>query len=160
MKKILDRDIEGIPVAQPRPKASRRGGFIRMYTPDTADLWKSQVAHAFESYVAQGGENWNVPLTGPLRVDIDFYLPRPGNLNRKKDPDGPIWRDAKPDVDNLVKACLDAISDVGLWGDDAQVCSGLSQKFYCARGQTPGAIITIYQLDQADVPVVQEGSLL
>jgi Holliday junction resolvase RusA-like endonuclease len=83
-------------------------------------------------------------LEGPIQVDIDFFLPRPKRLCRKKDPDGPVPCDAKPDRDNLDKAVLDALTALGAWKDDCQVFNGFVCKWYASKAGRTGAIIRIY----------------
>lgn len=68
-----------------------------------------------------------VPLpyfNGPVAATITFYF---GVKNKR------LWgryKDTKPDVDNSVKLLLDAISDLHLWRDDAQVVILKVAKFY------------------------------
>jgi Holliday junction resolvase RusA-like endonuclease len=108
-----------------------------MYDPGTAEGWKGCIAMAAETHCPA------VPLDGPVSVSIDFLFQRPGRLLRKKDPDGRIPHVAKPDRDNCEKAVLDALTQLGFWRDDAQVCAGEVRKYYCARDEPAGAIITI-----------------
>jgi Holliday junction resolvase RusA-like endonuclease len=136
-----DVRVSGIPKGQPRARAFARpmgGGKFsaRMYDPGSAEAWKGDIAHAFGAVSA--------PLpAGPIRVDITFLFPRPGKLNRKKDPDGRVYHTAKPDRDNAEKAVLDCLTRLGVWADDAQVCEGTVRKFYAAKGERPGAEIRV-----------------
>lgn len=124
----LDFFVAGIPKAQPRVKAFVRGGHAGVYTPDGAETWKQEVrrqavANALESI-----------LTGPIRVELDFFLPRP-KAHLKKDgfpkPKTPVWHCKKPDLDNLIKAVTDAITDTQLvWLDDSQICEITATKTY------------------------------
>jgi Holliday junction resolvase RusA-like endonuclease len=127
--------IRGIPRPQPRARAFSRGGKARLYDPGTAEAWKSDLARQMPPPAT--------PLAGPLRVDIDFLLPRPKRLMRQRDPDGEMWHDAKPDRDNLDKAVLDALTALGWWLDDAIVCDGRIRKLYHAKTASPGARIYI-----------------
>lgn len=133
--------VQGVPAAQPRPRAAVVAGKARVYNPETAKAWKRQVAAA--------GEHCRpVPmLEGPLYVSIIFLMPRPKRLMRRKDPAGEIWCPVKPDRDNLEKAVLDALTDAGWWRDDAQVCAGFSRKVYHAKAGSPGARIEVQVLD-------------
>ena len=49
--------VAGLPVGQPRVKATRFGAHARVYTPSTADKWKAQVALA-DAYAVEAA----VPL--------------------------------------------------------------------------------------------------
>ncbi len=131
--------VFGIPKAQPRPQAfvNKKTGHASVYDPGSAAEWKSEVRCAALEFTPK------LPFLGPLRVSIDFFLPRPKRLYRKKDPPGLILHTAKPDLDNLVKAVYDALTRVGMWRDDSQVCAGPPRKFYHAKSGRPGARITI-----------------
>jgi Holliday junction resolvase RusA-like endonuclease len=84
-----------------------------------------------------------------VRVEVDFYLPRPKTV-KVKDRALPI---VPPDVDKLARAVLDGIGQgpsgkVGdglVYGDDSQVVELLARKFY-ADDREPGANITIIPL--------------
>jgi len=142
-KQVADLVVYGVPKAQPRPRSFAVKGKARMYNPATAEGWKQRIGTAALT------QRPGTPLQGPLRVSIDFYLPRPKRLCRKKDPNGPIRHTAKPDRDNLEKAVLDALTAIGFWGDDCQVCAGQVRKFYHGKDAQPGARIRIEVLTDA-----------
>ena len=124
----LDFFVAGIPKAQPRVKAFVRGGHAGVYTPESAESWKQAVrlqavANAPESAVAH-----------PVRVELDFFLPRP-KAHHKRDgsvkANSPVWHCKKPDLDNLIKAVVDAITDTQrVWLDDSQICQISATKSY------------------------------
>jgi Holliday junction resolvase RusA-like endonuclease len=41
----------------------------------------------------------------------------------------------KPDTDNLLKAVMDAMTEAGVWTDDALVYSTKSEKWYASEGE-------------------------
>lgn len=124
----VDFFVTGIPKAQPRVKAFRRGNHAGVYTPDSAESWKQAVrreavANAPESLMAHS-----------VRVELDFFLPRP-KVHHKRDgsvkANSPIWHCKKPDLDNLIKAVTDAITDTQrVWLDDSQICTVSATKTY------------------------------
>lgn len=124
----LDFFVSGRPKAQPRVKAFRRGNHAGVYTPDSAESWKQAVrleaiANAPESVVAYS-----------VRVELDFFLPRP-KAHYKRDGSvkgwASIWHDTKPDLDNLIKAVTDAITDTQrIWSDDRLICQISATKSY------------------------------
>ena len=120
--------IAGIPKAQPRVKAYVRGGHAGVYTPDSAETWKQEVRR---QAVANAPESL---IGGVVRVDLDFYLPRPKtHLDRHgvPKPKSPVWHCKKPDLDNLIKAVTDAITDTQrIWLDDSQICEITATKTY------------------------------
>ena len=79
-----------------------------------------------------------------------FYFPYVGKhyLKRKSGRvlrgDAPKRHIVKPDRDNLVKSCLDALTTLGMWRDDCQVCDGETRKIYVE--ENPGAWIRIRRL--------------
>jgi Holliday junction resolvase RusA-like endonuclease len=56
------------------------------------------------------------PFTGPLEVSVYFGFP---NIQADKGKVMPMT--TKPDADNLTKSVLDAMTDMGFWGDDSQI---------------------------------------
>ena len=106
--------VEQDPIAQPRPKARRIGPGIQIYTPNSGPigLYKAAIREAFGQAVGEGF----VPLEGPLRLSVYFVMERP--QSRMKEDSRHI---VKPDLDNLVKAVMDALNHVA-WGDDSQIC--------------------------------------
>lgn len=128
--------VSGIPKAQPRPKAFRRGNKVGVYNPKSADAWKASVKRA----VAKA---WNgQPYGGPLKVVIGFLLPRPKAhfLKSGLREGAPVHHASKPDVDNLAKSTLDALTDLGVWFDDSQVANLELVKVYSSG---PGARIIL-----------------
>ena len=72
------------------------------------------------------------PFEGPLSVSLTFFFPRPkGHYNKKGlKATAPKWHTTKPDRDNADKAVLDALTNLGIWADDKQVCCGWIRKMY------------------------------
>ena len=83
------------------------------------------------------------PFEGPLKVDFTFILSRPKNLFRKKDPEGLIPHDKRPDRDNLTKGTQDALK--GFWENDSQIYDGETSKFYAEKAGSARIIVTIKQ---------------
>lgn len=127
----LDFHVSGIPKAQPRVKAFRRGNHAGVYTPDSADAWKQAVR---QEATANAPESL---MTGPIRLQLDFLLPRPkAHLDRHgiPKPKSPVWHPKKPDLDNLIKAVTDAITDTQrVWLDDSQVYQITATKTYALQ---------------------------
>lgn len=122
----------------------------RVFDAGTAEGWKSQVALAAKPHAP------TEPLTGALFVELWFHLPRPkghfrgGKPDRGLKPDAPLWHTGKPDADNLAKAVLDALTQLGaFWRDDSQVARLAVRKGYSS---TPGCTVAISSLDnQRDI---------
>ena len=135
--------VYGAPKGQPRPRAFSRGGHASVYDPGTAEGWKGQIAIAARPFRPAA------PWEGPVRVSIVFRFARPkSHYGRKKGEqhlkiDAPRYHTAKPDADNLAKAVLDALTTLGMWRDDAQVCQLDTLKVYADSSQDAGAVIEI-----------------
>lgn len=125
----------GIPKAQPRARAFARGGMVRVYDPGTAEHWKNAIAVA--APIAQF-EKTELPVA----LNMSFIMPRPKDHYRRGSLrlNMPLFHIKKPDKDNLEKAVMDALTVLGAWKDDSQVCKTFSEKIY---GETPGLNIEI-----------------
>ena len=136
--------VIGIPKGQPRGRAFIHRGCKRagVYDPGTADDWKACVYLAARQALQSAGfAGW--PAGVPLVLSIDYRLPRPKRL---KDRTG-VPHVGKPDMDNLAKAVKDALTQAGVWADDAQVCEYRTHaKSYADPGTPPGAVITIEEV--------------
>lgn len=105
--------------------------------------WRGQVQQAVAEHTLE-------PFTGAVQLELGFDLPRPaghsgtgrnaGTVKRS----APPWPSVMPDLDKLVRAVCDSITDAGLWHDDAQVCVIVAAKRYTST--TPGVRITVKAL--------------
>ncbi len=157
MRPPLEFFAAGLPKPQPRAKARAFAGHAQTYNPKTSDDWKMIVRNEAEkAWRAQDprGAGWE----GPLRVDLTFYFPRPkahfksqssaakaANAPLILKSTAPTWHMAKPDRDNSDKAVLDALTNLGIWGDDKQACAGFIEKRYCTPPGLPGCRIKIQE---------------
>lgn len=120
--------VYGNPKGQPRVKAYSRGGRAGVYDPGTADDWKYAVRQAAIE---------NAPeekFTGAVNLMVSFYFQRPKRLLKKSSPGHAIPHAGKPDLDNLVKAVKDALSDSGVvWNDDSQAWYTMASKQYVSK---------------------------
>lgn len=125
---------QGEPKGQPRPRAfAKKMGakFVaRVYDARTAEGWKSLVAEAARAHLPQS------PITEPISLLLSFVMPRPkkhyrtGKRSSELRDDAPTWHVGTPDSDNLAKAVMDALSQIGMWKDDGQVCRCYIDKAY------------------------------
>lgn len=135
--------VPGVPEAKPRARATRRGAHIGMYQPSTPKDWAGAVRAVARDQVP------TEPTLLPVRVDIAFYMKRPkahfgtGRNAGKLKATAPRWHTTKPDRDNLDKAILDILTELGYWRDDCQVVCGLLTKSYPEDGWMPHAWIGI-----------------
>jgi Holliday junction resolvase RusA-like endonuclease len=143
--------VTGEPKAQPRPKAFARnfgGGKwqARVYDPGTAEAWKSLIALEAKRYIP------DVPLQCPVAVQLVFLMPRPKGhyrSNGELKPTAPRFHTGRPDCDNLAKAVLDCLTQLGLWRDDGQVSMLHTVKRYAGKAPS-GAEISINTLPETE----------
>lgn len=107
--------VLGTPVSQ---GSKRHVGGGRMIESANLRPWRQAVA--WEAKIAAKGHVFR----GPVKVGIAFYLKRP------KKPSF-IFPCRKPDMDKLIRAIFDGITDGGVWEDDARCVTLTAEKFYC-----------------------------
>ena len=121
--KIIEFCIHGIPVPEGRARFTKTG---RAYTPEKTRAWKRHVNKtAIEAALPD-------PLSGALRMTLDFTLPIPPSWSKRKQQrasDQLLYPISKPDCDNLAKAVMDGCNQV-LYYDDAQIVSLSIRKRY------------------------------
>jgi Holliday junction resolvase RusA-like endonuclease len=124
----------------PAPQGSKRvfNGRIVEASGNKLKIWRKAIAAACQNLVSEE----HSLLLGPVRVEVEFYLPRPASVTIKKRA-LPI---VPPDLDKLLRGLLDGIgqSEV-IWGDDSQVVQIDAVKLYADETES-GATVTIYAL--------------
>ena len=121
--------VNGLPKPQPRPFMMKTG---HVFNPHSADAWKEEIKEAFRPIL-------RAAITGPVYLCVSFFLPAPKAMKLKENEKVPHAK--KHDKDNLLKAVMDAMSNAGVWVDDAQVFDGRYTKWY--TGGKPGAQIIV-----------------
>ena len=139
---MITLNVPGIPVAQPRVKATIRGKHAAVYTPTKNGIAVFKAGLKLAASQARTGGL----ITGPIRVDCVFVFPRQANRIWAKKPMPRYRKTSKPDIDNLQKAVLDALNGV-LWTDDAQVCAGGVEKWHAAGDESPHTVVWIEAIE-------------
>ena len=123
--------IPGPPIGKGRPRATVRGGHVRTYTPKRTQQWEAVAASTLMVEWAEA------PLDGPVSVGILALFPRPQRMvwKRKPMPREPYIQ--APDIDNVAKACLDALQKAGCVRDDKTVWSLDCIALYCSGDEAP-----------------------
>ena len=101
--------------------------------------WRKAVTTVAHDYITQWDQK---PLTGPVELSVWFYLERPKSISRTKR----LMPIVPPDVDKLVRAICDALTDADVWDDDAQVIVLHAHKLYDDLHDA-GATIMVQALD-------------
>jgi Holliday junction resolvase RusA-like endonuclease len=104
---------------------------------------KTHAVHAYrdaivkscrEALGSSGSQDWLGEPGRPLSIVIDAVFERPRSHMRKSGvkPDAPKL--PRPDVDNIAKACMDALQDI--IGDDTCVARLVVEKSYGTEART------------------------
>lgn len=135
--------VPDVPIAQPRPRAVRRGDRAGMAGPN-----KKHPIHAFQATVRMAIEQayQGPPLMGPLYVSLTFVMPRPSSMHWKKRPMPRAAHRKKPDIDNLTKGVFDALHKLA-WHDDSQVCRLEAAKVIASGDEAPHVVVRIFEVD-------------
>jgi crossover junction endodeoxyribonuclease RusA len=130
--------MQGTPVSQGSMVRTSYG--MRHSKPMAINVFRDQVAQA----VTKTGIS-DLPLAGALTMTVTFVLPRPKSAPKRR-----IWPEVKPDLDKLVRALCDALTQCGAWGDDAQLIKLTATKIYVGNSDVltvPGLIVEVNTLD-------------
>lgn len=125
-------DVLGVPA----PQGSKRAFVVGNRAVITEDSkrtapWRDSVSAAGVAAMAGAAA-----FDGPLRVTIEFRVPRPRSVKR-------AHPSVKPDVDKLARAVLDSLSAAAVIVDDARIVSLTAEKVYA---EVPGATIRVTEV--------------
>lgn len=138
-------DVIGLPVAQGSLRAfSLKNGGYAMVATNAKRLkpWrlemKEQAASALDGHL---------PAASAVRLDLEFRFPRPAGHFGKRGlrPTAAVDLFRRPDLDKLIRAVLDALTDAGAFRDDAQVDEIRARKRYCSNAEQPGVGVCIHE---------------
>jgi Holliday junction resolvase RusA-like endonuclease len=136
--------VPGIPISQPRTKATRRGNHAGVYTPTKNASGRSNGIAEYKAMVkiVASQAHKASPLEGPLAVSVLFVFPRQKAKVWKSRPMPRYPHIVRPDVDNLFKSLADALKGI-VWLDDTQVCRAVIEKQHAAGDEQPHCVVTI-----------------
>lgn len=110
-----------------------------------------------ETFAAEARDAWRYhdQITGPARLWVRFTFDRP-KTHYRTGRNSLLLRDSAPshpgradgDLDKLVRAVCDALTDAGVWVDDTQLVDLRARKFYAGEDE--------YALQRAGVQVILE----
>lgn len=90
------------------------------HSPKSTVKWEQAVNLCAQAYAPAGGL-----LDGPLEMHLQFFLPKPKSAPKTRR----TWPDKKPDLDKLIRAVGDALTNV-IYKDDARIVSVTASKDY------------------------------
>lgn len=144
--------VYGTPAPQGSKRAFVAGGRAHVIesSHERVKSWRQAVIDQVRS------DGWLLPpfpYSGPLEVEMTFDLKRPkGHYRTGKNAhllrdSAPAYPSGTPDLSKLARSTEDALTEVGLWADDALVVRyALLQKRYADAPRLPGAVITVREL--------------
>lgn len=122
--------VEVEPEGKARPRFSQKSGAV--YTPKKTMKYERRIRMAFE---AAGGETIPAGCYVAITVDAYFRIPKSYTKGKRLACQYNINRPAKkPDIDNVLKAVMDALNGAA-YVDDKQVVSVTCRKYYAADGE-------------------------
>ena len=131
--------VPGAPIGKGRPRATRRGAGVVMFTPEKTAGYEALVAAAASNAMrAEAGSLF----TGSLEAVLEMRIPIPASWSKAHKAAalaGTELPTSKPDIDNVAKAILDACNGV-VFRDDAQVVMLIATK---AFSDEPGVRVVI-----------------
>lgn len=132
-------EVVGIPVPQGSKKAFVRNGHAVIVDEKSRALstWREAIGQAARDDLARVPRP---PIDGPIEVKIYFRF-----AASKSDPHR-FWHSVKPDLDKLVRAVFDALTEGGAIRDDARICALTTKKRFASESETVGCTIEIYPL--------------
>jgi len=83
-------------------------------------------------------DDWQ-PIDEPCELIVNFYMPKPASVKRS-------LPTVSPDLDKLIRAVGDSLTDSGIVVDDSRIVRISARKLY-AEGIEPGATILVRTFD-------------
>jgi Holliday junction resolvase RusA-like endonuclease len=135
----------------PAPKGSKRfvgmaprsGRGIMIESSKKEKPWRSCVTAA----VVEANASTPIHFDGAVRLTLQFVMPRV-----KSEPRATRQHTRKPDIEKLCRSVSDAISDAGVWADDACVVELTATKVTAEPGEPTGCTIMIEALPSREQP--------
>jgi len=125
---------------QPQPKGRPRMGRGRVHTPKKTQAAEDAWCICAAPHVP------SEPISGPVRIVFVFAMPIPRSWTKKKQAAArarELKHTSKPDLDNLTKTAMDAMTRAGFWDDDSQVYHVDASKRYTLPNEETRTFVRI-----------------
>ena len=90
----------------------------------------------------------NGAFIGPVSLRVVFTIRKPKSAPKRRR----TWPDRTPDLDKLIRSTGDALTQAGVWEDDARIVRLVATKCYPGEGpdalHIPGAVIEISEVKE------------
>lgn len=127
---------------------SKAGHAIMVESSKKVRPWRQDVKAEAERVMAS-----RRPLDGPLVAVMTFTLPKPTSAPKTRR----TWPCRKPDASKLLRSTEDALTDAGVWADDARAVTVVAHKRYPNEGENalhaPGVVIEVYAAGEVEILV-------
>jgi Holliday junction resolvase RusA-like endonuclease len=131
--------VPGQPHGKGRPRASSRGGFVRLYTDLNTRTYEELIAR--QARAAMGATEMLETPTA-VRIHAYYYMPISWSKKKRKQAmEGEIVP-GKPDLDNISKSILDAIQGIVI-DDDKNVIKLTVEKRFALQ---PRVEVHVYEV--------------
>ena len=133
--------VRGIPAAQGSKRAIRRkdGGVNLVESSRAVGPWREAVRAETQRAMNAWG-----PYPGPVALEVRFLLPKPKSAPKRQ-----LYPAKRPDLDKLLRALLDGLTEGGAWNDDAQVVRITAAKDY-AEFEAPGCYVDVRSAEEPE----------
>lgn len=145
-------EVNGNPVTQGSKVISFTGGgaYMREARAGQLTVWRNSVAIAARQAMRTGippGESWFADGV-PVEIAAEFRLPLPRTTQRRYP-----TSHRSGDLDKLIRAVGDALTDARVLGDDAQIVRIDASKVHAGIGHQPGVAILLTPIDPQPHPL-------
>jgi Holliday junction resolvase RusA-like endonuclease len=131
--------VEGEAIPQGSKTIAQGGG--KVWLRDANPKLKAWRADLAKQVAMQLPDGMAFKQHEPVRAVILIYLPKPKSVSR-------ALPTVKPDVDKLVRAIFDGLTEANVWHDDSQCVSVAVSKHYCLEGDTPKVFINLHTANE------------
>lgn len=144
------RSVEIRVVGLPAPQGSKRlightkaGRGILVESSAKVKPWREAVKYAALEVFNPEAYPHECRINGAVDVEMVFTLPKPKSAPKTRR----TWPNKKPDLSKLIRSTEDALTDAGVWEDDARVVRCVAAKVFPGEHAdalgVPGAVIRI-----------------
>lgn len=122
---ILEGTLFTSPKTKERPRLTKRG---KAYNPEATRIAQRKQALLFKGASFKSGKTFPLSQKIPLEVHLTFYHKGGKEISPKL---------TVPDIDNLCKLTLDAITDAGVWKTDSQITKLVTEDLWAGPDGSP-----------------------
>lgn len=137
--------VHGVPAPQGSKNVNRYGATYEVSK--RVKPWREAVKFAALEVTGRTA-GWE-PMDGPLSLAAVFYFDRPKshyrtgrNAHLLRDA-APAYPQGAPDLSKLIRSTEDALTDAGVWKDDARVVVVHAEKQYATGAVRQGAMLSV-----------------